>query len=328
MHKNIEGLIVRYLTGNTSPIENEQLFSWLKVSAENQLEFDRIKKIWDASYALKINDNIDVEAAWEEFKILAQKPLKQKNTSFGVYLKVAASLLLLASLAVVFTLMYSEPQNESTTIAELPNISVEESDPSENIDNSIFYDDTTELNKLEKPDEVNAPDKHKWKKTKSHLAMITLTTSDSAKVFLLPDNSIVFLNDHSTLTYPENFRKNNRKILLNGEAYFEVARDTMQFVVACHNTISRSTEASFNIKGYKEANEVEIILASGSVEFSGIGKKTYKKLTLSEGERATYSKDNQISKAKNHRKDYKWWQKKNLRAKIKKLIEKIKNNFR
>jgi ferric-dicitrate binding protein FerR (iron transport regulator) len=102
----------------------------------------------------------------------------------------------------------------------------------------------------------------------------------------------------------------------------------MQFVVACQNTIVRGTDGAFNIRGNVPEQEVEVIIVSGNIEFSGVGKKEYKKLTLKEGERGLYDKKEQLSKGKNHRKDYKWWQKKNLKSRFKRFLDKIKRTFK
>lgn len=42
---------------------------------------------------------------------------------------------------------------------------------------------------------------------------------------LLPDGSRVWLNADSKLTYPEQFAKYNRDVTLEGEAYFEIAKN-------------------------------------------------------------------------------------------------------
>lgn len=43
--------------------------------------------------------------------------------------------------------------------------------------------------------------------------------------FRLPDSTLVYLNSGSVLKYPSIFTGNIREVSLNGEAYFEVAKD-------------------------------------------------------------------------------------------------------
>lgn len=43
--------------------------------------------------------------------------------------------------------------------------------------------------------------------------------------FVLPDQSVVWLNSGSKLTYPSVFEEKERKVLLSGEGYFEVEAD-------------------------------------------------------------------------------------------------------
>ena len=42
---------------------------------------------------------------------------------------------------------------------------------------------------------------------------------------MLPDQSVVWLNSGSKLTYPSVFEEKERKVLLSGEGYFEVEAD-------------------------------------------------------------------------------------------------------
>lgn len=41
----------------------------------------------------------------------------------------------------------------------------------------------------------------------------------------LPDGTNVWLNARTSLKYPTMFSKKNRQVILDGEAYFDVARD-------------------------------------------------------------------------------------------------------
>lgn len=78
----------------------------------------------------------------------------------------------------------------------------------------------------------------------------------------LPDGTLVHLNAESTVSYPERFTGKSRKVLLSGEAYFEVVKGDIPFVV--HNGILKAMVlgTSFNF------NDNSISLLTGKVEVS------------------------------------------------------------
>ena len=57
------------------------------------------------------------------------------------------------------------------------------------------------------------------------------TSADFAKNYQLDDQSKVILNPHSTLSFSDDFNKNNREVTLSGEAYFDVVSNDKKFVV-------------------------------------------------------------------------------------------------
>lgn len=320
MDHNKDRLIAKFLSGNATQDELDSLQKWLSENPLNQLEFDKAKKIWEISFSLKKENKSDVDQAWDKFRLVAENQ-KQIGTHRTGYRKIsiAAAVTLFAVLGIVAKIYFSN--NSNVTPALLSDISTASQPESVAVITEMVEQDTSfvlteELTK--RP--VKKTFKRQWKKNPG---MITLITGDSAKAFLLPDNSVVLLNAHSKLEYLANFNLSNRRVSLLGEAFFEVRKDSGQFVVACENTVVRGKDASFNLKSYQTNREVEVIVAAGEVEFSGIGMKEFKKLTLTKDQTGVYSKDKDaFVKSDSHRKNYKWW-KKSLRASIKNFFDKL-----
>ncbi len=83
----------------------------------------------------------------------------------------------------------------------------------------------------------------------------------------LSDNTIVKLNSESTLTFPVQFKGQERKILLTGEAYLEVTRDTTRhFIVEAAGTTIAVLGTMFNVKAPGTDSEVQTTLVNGKVE--------------------------------------------------------------
>jgi len=63
-------------------------------------------------------------------------------------------------------------------------------------------------------------------KTESSAASLVIAVERGQKANItLPDGSKVWLNSQSRLTYSDNFNVKKRELLLDGEAYFEVAHN-------------------------------------------------------------------------------------------------------
>ena len=84
---------------------------------------------------------------------------------------------------------------------------------------------------------------------------------------LLPDSSKVWLNENSSLVVAKSFNNRNRKIVLHGEAYFEVARNEEKvFKIISGRTTTKVLGTSFNLKN-DEKNNVQLIVNNGKVQF-------------------------------------------------------------
>lgn len=86
--------------------------------------------------------------------------------------------------------------------------------------------------------------------------------------FSLPDGTRVWLNSNSSLVFPSSFEDSTRTVELNGEGYFEVAKDKNKpFKVVTNSSITTALGTSFNINN-KADGEVKISLISGIVSIS------------------------------------------------------------
>ncbi|HSO78452.1 MAG TPA: FecR domain-containing protein [Bacteroidales bacterium] len=85
----------------------------------------------------------------------------------------------------------------------------------------------------------------------------------------LPDGSMVFLNHDSYLTYPESFGRNNRKVKLQGEAFFDIAPNTAKpFTIDAGNARVKVLGTSFNVITDNGNDEVEVYVSTGTVMLS------------------------------------------------------------
>jgi len=95
--------------------------------------------------------------------------------------------------------------------------------------------------------------------------IIVQTTFGEHKRIDLSDGSTVWLNASSKLSYLE---MSPRQIHLEGEAFFEVAKDKEHpFVVSTNDRLNvKALGTSFNVKAYADNSFIETVLFTGKVE--------------------------------------------------------------
>lgn len=87
-------------------------------------------------------------------------------------------------------------------------------------------------------------------------------------VLELSDGSKIWLNADSKLKYPQVFTGNSREVYLNGEAFFDVARNPSKpFIIHLSNGTVRVLGTSFNVRAYDNENKIETSVATGKVAF-------------------------------------------------------------
>lgn len=111
--------------------------------------------------------------------------------------------------------------------------------------------------------------------------VIQVASNDRRTLFTLPDESKVWLQPHSTLSYTQHFEGNTREVQLSGEGFFEVKRNEEKpFVVLGQKTKVYVLGTSFVVHSKPNDKREYVVVATGKVQFSEMdNKKNYAILT-------------------------------------------------
>lgn len=123
---------------------------------------------------------------------------------------------------------------------------------------------------------------------------ITVKQGEDVKKIELSDGSTVWLKSGSSLKMPETFAIDNRKLSLQGEAFFDVAKNAQFPLYVSTNYVNiKVLGTAFNVRTDEKHQNVETVLARGKVALLDEQWKTV--LDMSPGEKVTYN---------NHKNEY------------------------
>lgn len=275
--------------------------SFIKKYPNSRYQFEAAKEIVSAFQTRKINlDTTRKKALLDELNIQMTCSSKRKR-NIRHYIAVACSFLLLILCGYYFldsNKEYNFSQQQTTEKNEyskllLPNgeaVSLKQKEATIEIHKkgktiSILNDTIIENNERrsleEKLTEVIVPFGRK----------INLTLSDGTKVWL---------NAGSRFAFPQTFAKSNRKVYLDGEAYFEVKKDyNAPFIVASDKIDIKVLGTKFNIHAYSTDLFSETVLLEGKVEAKTRNKLINNKHILQPGQLLSYrNKQTTLTKLK------------------------------
>ncbi len=111
-----------------------------------------------------------------------------------------------------------------------------------------------------------------------------LMAYDSVATETLPDGSRVTLNRNSSLSYPEKFSDDQRKITLDGDAFFEVVEDPQRpFLVDAGNLRVQVLGTSFYVNSGGTDRTAEVAVSTGKVS---VASESAGEMVLLPGEKA------------------------------------------
>jgi ferric-dicitrate binding protein FerR (iron transport regulator) len=104
----------------------------------------------------------------------------------------------------------------------------------------------------------------------------------------LADGTRIWINSETQLIIPSVFTDNERVVKLNGEAFFEVAKDSKRpFRVKLNGQQIEVLGTSFNVRAYSNSGKIETTLQTGHINLETGKQKTI----LTPGEQCIFDKD-------------------------------------
>jgi transmembrane sensor len=293
----ITELISEEFTGELTVDQKVELESWIKLSPENKLLYEKLKSKEGILENIKETEKINKEFAWEKINAGIDKKKVFRLSTSG-FLKYAAIIVLplLIGIVVQRTLL----NNKIEIITE----DIIEDDIAPGLQKAVLtLSDGTEINLDKNKDEtISTKNNSKIRNEDNTLEYLagnhepanvslifnTLKTPRGGEYNLvLADGSKVWLNADTKLKYPVNFSSDIRQVFLSGEAYFEVKHNSERPFIVTANTMDVTVlGTSFNVMAYTDENQTQATLIAGKVSVTEISDKKSKTI-LSPGYQAS-----------------------------------------
>ncbi len=288
-NQEFKNLIKKYLSGKITQSEKTALFNEYDSKQSDQY-------LWDSQL---MGERSDISS---KVHVKIMEKIEMKNSvrnSTRSFLKIAASLLLLASIGFYF---YTNHQNNSEELV------IQEQNILPGGDKAILIlenGDKLSLNDLKNGEVIEQGD-GQFKKDKDGHVSYHLNNkspdSRSKEVFntiqtprggqymvLLSDGTKVWLNAFSSLRYPTVFSSDKRVVELSGEGYFEVAKNKKPFLVKTNKQEIEVLGTHFNVQNYDDELSQQVTLLEGSVKVMPTTLKNSVPVVLAPGQQALLS---------------------------------------
>lgn len=297
----MDQIIIRFLTNESTLQESETLLNWIEQSEENRLYFINIQKIFVAA---KVNTGLsrqEKREAGQMWMNIVRKagieisPIRRERRLKRFYLgSAAAAILLLLTLAINNYLgegYFKDKSNTaSVTVIKPSDPTLVLSDGSE-IPISKLTAEISDAGARISKDAINGLE-YEAAAVKADAAYNTIKIPTATTYMLkLSDGTKVWLNSESELTYPVTFTQKERRVILKGEAYFEVSKmaDKTPFIVESENFETLVLGTCFNVSCYSDNTNQHVTLTEGSVR---VGIKENQML-LAVGDQLRFNRQNE-----------------------------------
>jgi len=287
--ERIHYLLEAFIAKRATSLEEQELMEWI-YDAKDDIEFKSyIEKLWNSHDPAANAGNVD----WDKmFNSIIQKDVysiapEPKNKAVGFPWISAAAVIILVLFATGIYLLSNQdtpglPVAENKEQQPLKDVAP----PSANKatltlgNGEIIILDNAATGSLAEQGIINAAlsnndDLIYTSIAATELEYHTLQIPKGSKPMQLQlaDGSEVWLNASSSITFPNVFSGSERKVMLTGEAYFEVKQNIDKpFIVSKGEMQVQVLGTQFNIDSYEDEGDIKVTLLEGSVKV-GNGKK-------------------------------------------------------
>lgn len=292
-------LISGKLDDRLSPMENAELSSWLAEDVGHEEVYAEIKKIRDQVKLLHRDFAPDTENV---LKLV--KRGRGRLIGFRYWWKYAALFILPLGVALI---LWQGMKNESVEVHR--QFSAVSRPGGERAILKLYDGKTVMLDSTMKSSLIAHEANVRIEMDSNHLLRyssydsIGITDTNKNNELIIPkggeyqvvlaDGTKVWLNSASRLIYPQSFMGKERRVVLSGEAFFDVAHDAERpFIVETSRMNVKVLGTRFNVNDYDDNEEVSTTLVNGSVEIVSGDQQVFR---LVPGEQA-YGKENKLEK--------------------------------
>lgn len=277
----VASLIVKYLRRQLTGREEKELYAWLKGNPQNQQLFRDLCNTDEMESQLRELGEYDTEAAWQRVraKMEAASPKPAATGYRKVWWQAAAALLILA---LATWQIVQHDATKPATGAKLTSTYGADVPPGTfkgelvlSNGTSVSLDNNGDTSFIENGNSIMRTSDGtitygKGESAGGSLAWNTLRIPNAGEYrVVLEDGTKVWLNAASVLRYPVQFGGKERRVeLLEGEAYFEVAKSKEKpFIVVADHMEIRAVGTAFNVNRYI-VGSMSATLTEGKVKVS------------------------------------------------------------
>ncbi len=265
----ISQLVLLFLKGELSDLQIQELNQWRAESSKHEEMFQRMISMENFSLQVKryVKSRLEREKEW---KIIRDRTIaKEKQWVLRHWIGYAAVLLVPLVVGIVwyvFDRHELEKETETSFISTHSRaVLVISEDMEVDLEDGKAFSVIDDL-KEEIVVDKNQLDYQGNKICGSQESHILKVPRGGEYTLILADGSRVFLNAESQIKYPVAFHGNIRQVFLEGEAYFEVAKDVARpFIVEANGMQVKVLGTEFAVRAYPEEEEILATLVEGQV---------------------------------------------------------------